>query len=300
MSTQPLTIAPAPREVLPEPDPWRFGWRYVREKLPSGDWRTKKVPLTEADVLHPQEEDFIVQTPEHIQDCTDLDNIIQFRVAGRLGVVVLHDCRIEWGIAGLGAHGPDIAVFENVGSWDRTLGTFRVAQLGARPLVVIEVTSPGTRNVDLDDKVIEYFRARIPLYIIIDHRVFEDRRDLRLIVYKAASEGYMRVDLDEQGRVWIEPLRMSLGVVENQLACFDEHGKRLGSYVEVALRLEAETERAEAAAQRAAEAEAKAQTAAQRAAEAEAKIQAEAEARRQLEARLRELEARLQPPAQPQ
>src|SRR5205823_1734881 len=154
--------------------------------------------------------------------------------AGRLGSVVLHDCRIDWGIEGLGAHGPDIAVFENVGTWDMRMGTFYVARLGARPLLVIEVTSPSTRNADLDEKVVEYFRARVPLYVIVDRRVDGDRASLHLLGYEATPRGYVRMELNEQGRLWLEPLRLWLGVDGDQVACFDEEGKRLGTYAEVA------------------------------------------------------------------
>ncbi len=44
-----------------DPDPFRYGWRYVRRTLPDGRETLDQVPLTLEDVLHPEEED---ATPE--------------------------------------------------------------------------------------------------------------------------------------------------------------------------------------------------------------------------------------------
>jgi colicin import membrane protein len=286
MSNEPIAIAPPPRVIRPEPDPWRYGWRERGEKLPDGSWRSKRIPLTQMDVLHPQEGDFIVHTPAHNQDCIELKNVAQLRLAGRLGFVVLSDCRIDWGIEGLGVHGPDIAVFENVGAWEPTCGTFYVVPLKAKAVLAIEVTSPSTRDLDLNEKVVEYYRAGMPLYAIVDRREAENGQGISIMGYKAVPGGYVRMEVNQMGRLWLEPMQLWLGVEGDQVACFDERGKRFGAYVEVAMRLDAEAQRADAEAQRADAAEAKAK--------------AETEARLQLEAKLRELEARLQTPGKPQ
>ena len=46
----------------PGPDPYRYGWRYVRVVAPDGSETFDQVPLTLEDVLFPQVGDFIVQT----------------------------------------------------------------------------------------------------------------------------------------------------------------------------------------------------------------------------------------------
>jgi colicin import membrane protein len=214
---------------------------------------------------------------------------------------VLSDCRIDWGVEGLGAHGPDIAVFENVRAWEPTRGTFYVAQLKAKAVLVIEVTSPSTRDLDLNEKVIDYHRAGVPLYAIVDRREAENGQGIGIMGYEATPGGYLRMKVNEMGRLWLDPLQLWLGVEGEQAACFEDGGKRIATYVEVAMRLEAEAQRAEAEAQRAeaeaqrAEAEAqRAEAEARRANAAEAKAKAETDARLQLEARLRELEAELQ------
>ena len=51
-----------PKSPPPEPDPFRYGWRYVRVEHPDGTVSFDQIPLTLEDVLHPEVGDFIVQT----------------------------------------------------------------------------------------------------------------------------------------------------------------------------------------------------------------------------------------------
>ena len=46
--------------------------------------------------------------------------------------------------------------------------TLDVAAEGARPALVVEVTSPSTRENDLGTKPDFYHRAGVPLYVIAD------------------------------------------------------------------------------------------------------------------------------------
>ena len=64
MSTVSKSRPPRP----PEPDPYRYGWRYVRVTRPDGTEEFDQVPLTLEDVLHPEVGDFIVQTDGHDSD----------------------------------------------------------------------------------------------------------------------------------------------------------------------------------------------------------------------------------------
>ena len=38
-------------------DPYRYGWRYVRQDRDDGTYVTEQIPLTLEDVLHPEEGD---------------------------------------------------------------------------------------------------------------------------------------------------------------------------------------------------------------------------------------------------
>ena len=80
-----------------ESDPWRYGWRYVDEQLPDGTVRTKQVPLTEEDVLHPREDDFIMLNPAHERDCEVLKLALLSRVRGSTRPAISSGtCRAGW------------------------------------------------------------------------------------------------------------------------------------------------------------------------------------------------------------
>jgi len=121
-----------------------------------------------------------------------------------------------------------------------------------------------------------------------------------LLGYRLVNGKYQKFAPNAQGRIYLELVRLWLGVKLDgsgnfeRLACFDpEMGEELGDYT-------AQVEARAAEAQARAEAEARAQTAVQARAEAEAlaeaerlRAAAEAQARGEAEARIRELEAEL-------
>ena len=99
--------------VLRQPDDddlFRYGYRYVARSDERGRQTFVMVPLTEEDVLHPQLEDHVTQNEPHDEDCGYIKVACQIRLAGNPNALVLHDCKIIWDIAGMGDHGPDIAV----------------------------------------------------------------------------------------------------------------------------------------------------------------------------------------------
>lgn len=260
-------------EPGPQEDPWYYGWRYVKRTGPDGQVKMVQVPLKEEDVLHPQEDDFIVQNDDHTRDCNYLKTILDAHLADRPGVHVFHDHRMDWGVEGIEPHGPDFAVVEGFPeNWDGQRGTFLLTEFGARTLLVIEVTSPTTRRGDLNAKVTEYYQAGIPYYTIVD-RQSQGGEQPRLFAYRAGEQGYVLVEPDADGWLALEPIGLSLAFEGHDLVCRDAEGRRLLNYQEVT--------------QAYREAEARAQT------EAQAR-QAEAQARQQAEERIRQLEAELQ------
>jgi hypothetical protein len=278
-------MSTATRHPAVPSDPYRYGWRYVRVKHPDGTETFDQVPLTLEDVLFPQMEDFIVHSDWHLDDILYLRVVFRRRLAGEPAAAVTSDCPVDFNIPGVRPLGPDVAVFfgaRRKGGWS----TFDVAAEGARPVLVVEVTSPDTRRNDLKDKVDFYHRAKVQVYVIADARESGGERRLTLIGYRYAPRGYRPIKPDAQGRIRLEALGLSIGVKRDpgssadRLACYDlETGEEVGDYA------------AESAARAAAEARAEAE--AQRA-EAEARrAEAEARARAEAEARIRELEAAL-------
>jgi Uma2 family endonuclease len=266
-------------------DPFRYGWRYVSRKQADGRVELEQVPLTLEDLLFPEEGDFAVQYRSHIEDCYYLLGVFNARVADNPRAVVLSDCRVRWDVPGLKPLGPDVAVFFNVpNDWDG--GTLGVADAEARPVLVIEVTSPDTRKNDFGRKKLFYHQAGVPLYVIVDARPGPKGRRVKLHGFEFAPEGYVSVPLDDRERLWIEPLNLWLAIEDRRVVCIDgATGEPIGGYVEqVQARTEAEA--------RSAEAEARAEADSRARLEAEARAEADSRARLEAEARSAEAEAR--------
>ncbi len=272
----------------PEPDPFRYGWRYVKRVGPDGEETLDQIPLSLEDVLFPETGDFIVQTDAHNSDLTYLKDVFKARLAGQATTVVVSDCRVDWNLPGVRPLGPDIAVFADV-ELHRDWATLDVAAEGARPLLVVEVTSLDTRQNDVGKKVDFYYRAGIPLYVIADVLEEDDfERRLELIVYRHTPDGYERIKPDKRGWIWLEPIGVWLGIAPearlgyDRLACFDPAtGEEIGDYTAISQALEAAETRAaeisqtlEAEGRARADAETRAAEAETRAALAEARIRA--------------------------
>ncbi len=296
MSTGSKTPASKSRRPPVEPDPYRYGWRPLPITRPDGTEDFDRVPLTLEDVLHPQEGDVILQSDPHDKELAYLRCLSETRLKDNPRAVVLSDCLVDWNLPGIKPFVPDLVVFLEVRR--RALwSTFDVAEEGARPAMVIEVTSPSTRTNDIGPKVRYYKRAQVPLYVIADVRVEnEDERRIEFIVYRRTAAGYRRSNLGGQERVWLEPVGLWLGVTRdrlggfNRLACFEsETGEEVGDYTAISEAL--------AESQARAVAEVQARTEAERGrAEAE-RARAEAErARAEAEERIRQLEAQLKRP----
>jgi colicin import membrane protein len=169
-----------------------------------------------------------------------------------------------------------------------------VAKEKARPALVIEVTSPDTRQNDVGIKVDYYHRAGVPLYVIADVTEEKDKeRRIELIGYEAGPRRYKRIKPDKRGWIWLAPLRLWLGLsLDRQggytrLACFDpDTGQELGDLTAVSEDLD----RSEQLRQ---EAEARALAERVRAETERVRAEAEAQARAAAEERIRALEAEL-------
>jgi len=244
-------MANATRQIASSPplapigDPYFYGWRMVPQWNDDGSQNWEKVPLTAWDVLHPEEDDFIVQSDAHDDDCHYLKGALEEVLAGRPNVDVFADLRIDWQVPRLSVHGPDIVVFEGLKSpWVRERGTFPVKDMGARPLLVIEVVSPNTRDIDTVSKVIEYHRVGVPIYIQV-HR--DDSGETPVVSaegYRTEPGGYARIPDDPRG-VWVESVRVWIRGNGDRVACFNERGERILERNELRQHLDLEKQRAD-------------------------------------------------------
>jgi hypothetical protein len=152
---------------------------------------------------------------------------------------------------------------------------------------VIEVTSPETRKNDFGPKKVFYHQAGVPLYVIVDARPKRQGRIVKLHGFQNSPEGYLPLPLDDQNRLWIEPLGLWLKIEDRRVVCIDgATGEPIGGYVEQAQRrIDAEARLAEMEAR--ADAEARTRIAFQSIAEnAQARADAETRVRLALESRI--------------
>jgi colicin import membrane protein len=276
-----------PPESGVQPDPFRYGWRYVRRQQPDGTEDFDMVPLTLEDVLHPEEGDQILENSRHERHRRYFQDVFERRLLRQPTLLSLSDCRIDWDRPDLRPHGPDLIVLERDEPWAwRSWSTLHVQEERARPRLIIEVVSPNTRTNDVVDKVEHYHRAGVPLYVLVDEE--QEEGPLRLVGYRHEPRGYAPLPLDEQGRLLIEPFGLYLVVVGERVAILDAAtGDELGDYVAVSEALEAEV-RARQAAEKAREEAEQARQAAEQRQRGEAEARQAAEQARQAAEQARE------------
>ncbi len=245
-----LSAPPEPDPTLE--DPWFYGYRYVTRIGPDGTEQLDQVPLTEMDVLHPEEDDFIVQNDAHSENCNYLKAAFQNHFRARPDVLVFEDHRVDWQHPTIRPHGPDLAVFEGAAKkWPEDVATFRMRDAGARPLLVVEVTSPTTRKGDVGAKIDHYHQIGVPYYVIVDRRGRVRQSRLELRAFQTTPEGYVPMAIDPVKGVYIPTVNLWFRIEANKIVCLNRRNKRYLRNLEMVAELEAETDRAEQADQRA-------------------------------------------------
>jgi colicin import membrane protein len=222
-----ITLTPRTTPLPEAADPFRLGWRYVERTDAQGVTRSEQVPLTEWDVLHPEDGDFIVNNQLHALIVMFLYQMLTEHLKGLPDKRVLFDHRVDWQVRGIRPHGPDIVVLQEThGKPIGTQGTYYPDENGGRPLLVIEVTSPTTRHNDVGIKVDHYWTVGIPYYLIVD--IVEDPKTevchIELTGYERRPRGYDELPVDPQKGIWIPPVNIGFQPDGDRLKCLDEHG----------------------------------------------------------------------------
>ena len=189
------------------------------------------VPLTEEDLLYPQEGDQIVQNDFHASDFLYLMEVFRDKAKNKPGIRILGDHRIDFQVPGLQPLGPDITVLDGEPrEWDREKGTFPVIDMKSRPLFVMELTSPTTRSKDVKEKVGLYYRAGVPLFILVDAPYGGGKKPRGIVPYQAGPGKYELLPLDANNRFTLGIFDLSLGIEDGHVVCFDIQGAPIGDY----------------------------------------------------------------------
>jgi hypothetical protein len=164
--------------------------------------------------------------------------------------------------------------------------TYQLVVEGGRPVLVVEIASPGTYNNDVGIKRDLYHRVGVEHYVIVD-RGPRNEDPARLIGYERTPQGWRDMAPDAQGRLTLAPVPLLIGIEDDRPWLYDAAtGERLPDHTEAVAKAREEGQARK-------KAEAKAKRAEARAKRAEAKMKEAAEAQAQLEKRVRELEKQL-------
>ena len=217
---EPLRKPTADLATVPGDDPFRYGWRWRRRRLPSGEVVDQQIPLTAGDLLDPQLGDEVPQSQPHHKQTGVLYDLLDRHFASREDVLVACDLKMLWGIPGVPGPSPDIAVVPGVRKkYDSQRTSFDVALEGTRPCLVVEVvssTDAETRRNDYEKKVKIYQRVGIPEYLILDPPTPSTDECLLLIGYRLGPEGrYRRIEPNRKGLLLSETTSLLFGVAED-------------------------------------------------------------------------------------
>jgi len=240
-----------------------------------------------------------VNNNPHQVMCIYLYTVFKGQLRHDPSAIVFQDTGIYWDNPELKHHSPDVSVILGVKEQipgvreQKEWTSFGVAKEGVRPALLIEVTSPDTRSIDLVDKKDQYARAGVRLYVVVETDAKVGSRPVKLWGCRLSGSHYEETVPDPRGWLWLEPVGLWLGIEEGRVACFDVEGKRIGSYEEVLAAYEEVSAAYEAEQEARARAEARAATAEAQAAAAEAQAAAAGAQAVEERARVRELEEEL-------
>lgn len=219
------------------------GWRIEVLTQPDGSTIQQQVPLTAAEFLHPQEGDHLPNSTFHDDTAGDAKDILTRRYASNPDVGVFRDLLIEWDID-LGDHCPDTFIAFGIRGKTENRSKFIVADEGVRPRFILEVVSPRYRKADRETKVVEYAKARVQEYVIIDRRTVRQQILDEVLGYRLVEGFYQPITPDDDGRILCDTLGLWISLQAGRLVIEDaQTGQRLKTSLELEaenLELEAE------------------------------------------------------------
>ncbi len=239
-------------------------------------------------VLYPiHEEDSVVQDDRHDRQARHLADVVEVQ---RPDLWVMHDVPLYWIPENKQRYrAPDLSVIGG----RRPEGNIRVylAWVDPPPLLVGEIASVETRELDLNDRFADYQAGlRVPEYL------FADPPEAAPRFWRLVDGSYRAVEPDADGRVWSEAVGVGFGYGENDfLRVYDRAtGRLLPSHAERKQREEQEVYLRGLAEEQARQERERAETEITRRVAAEQRAQREAQQRVEAERRLAEMAIELE------
>ncbi len=190
-------------ETRMQEDPFFYGYRWV------GD---EQVPLTEEDLLDPQEGDYVSEHTSHQWVVRKICEILEelFFARRRIDVLVSGNLKMLWRNPRIKKVDPDVVVIPGVADPRRDRKSFDEKQEGAHPVFVIEVTSEATVRTDVGKKPGIYQRAEVAEYFLVDSLVKPWTVTGRRL--HQATGRYRKIRPDGVGRVLAESLEVLFAI----------------------------------------------------------------------------------------
>ncbi|MGL6076334.1 MAG: Uma2 family endonuclease [Fimbriiglobus sp.] len=278
--------------------PFHIGYRLVQTVDANGKTVSTQVPLSFEDFIHPQEEDRFLVTDRHSLSIQYCRYALDYLCQEQPDIRIFSEHRTDWQVEGIKPHGPDVVAYKNfTADWDPSLGTLPVKDVGASPIVVIEVTSESTRKGDFEDKFLEFYDSGIPYYLIVDVAC-PYPGEAKVLGFRRTKSGYLALkDHDDLG-VFVPGVNAYFRLENGELIIADESGKDIPSAVEAALLADSERARAKAAMERAEAEKQRAEAEKQRAEAATERAEAEKQRADDFARLVAELQAKLAPGGQ--
>lgn len=228
-SSLPTTPSPTTEELAER------GWRVEYVTQPDCTTTRTVFPLTSEEFLHPQEGYHLPNSTFHDDIAGTAKDMLTRRYANDDTVGVFRDLVIKWDIPNLGDHCPDTFVAMGINDKLLNRSQFVVANEGVRPALILEVVSPRYRKEDREIKVVQYARARVQEYVIIDRRKQRGQILDEVLGYRLIEGYYQPISPDEEGRICCETVGLWLSLQEGHLVMEDvQTGERLQTSSELA------------------------------------------------------------------
>lgn len=237
---------------------WALGWRYESVRNENGQTQLVRIPLTPEEALHPQEGYIMPIRTDHDRISDDLCDMLRPHLEAQTNTVVFHDLVFVWDHAEVKPYAPDVAVVPHVRNPGENRSQFVVSEEGTRPLLIIEVVSPRSREADRVTKVRDYARVGVQEYVYIDQRTYKGTVIWEVVGFRLQEGVYLPILTDEDGAIYLTTLNLRIGIEDGKVWLEDGvTGENLLNNLEAQRARRAAEARASAAEARAVEAEAR-------------------------------------------
>ena len=197
-----------------EHEPYFYGYRERVEVASDGTEFVVRTPLTEADLLSPQEGDYIAEDTVHRDVTEDVAGVLRRRFLDEPTVAVWRNLKINYTIPGVtDGPSPDLVVVEGVRDRDRRRKSFPLGKVSGKVKLAMEVVSDSSKKKDYVDLPVIYGQLEIEEYLVVrgEGDYIDDVFDVKLWRRDPQTGKLCPVAPDAQGRFTLKTVGLQVG-----------------------------------------------------------------------------------------